>query len=793
MNCSRNKFFYLGALLLLVAGNVRAETVFWSDGFETNVPSRWTTNSTWRIGSPTAGPATNAAGFRTHSGTNCASTQNYAYNDSRLVCTNYNGATSLIVPAASQYPRLRFWHWFNFANAYGFVEISTNNGGSWNQISPTYPNANTTTSGGVWSRPSIDLSAFAGQSVQIAFHFTGLCCGNGLGWYVDDVAVVTGAPVFNDPESFESGEGDWAVEMGTWEVGKPASGPNAAHTGTNCAATILAGNYVNNVDSRLISPPFAVPSNSPALHFWHWYNFNNAVGFVEISTNGGNTWNQISPAYQNGNTGGSWTNVSLDLSAYAGQTVQAAFHFGSLSSGTAPGWYVDDISLVEPPVLTVPGTQTIYAGQTLVVTNYAVLLPTNGTPAFALVSGPTGVNMDTNTGVLIWATTMSQPAGSYTNVIMVTDNNSPPLSTTNSFVVVVTNPWVPVLTVPPTQTIYAGQTLVITNYATNNFFQNDTFTFGLLPPYLPGVSLDANTGVLTWETTTAQPAGTYTNVIAVVDNVLQLSATNSFVIVVSNPPPPVLTVPPTQAIYAGETLVVTNYATNSVFPNCTFTFGTVSAPAGVSINPASGVLTWTPTEAQAPSYDSISVQVTDNNTPPLSAIASFSVLVSPTPPPVLLVPPTQIIYAGQTLVVTNYANSVLPNTTFTFGIVSAPKNVFINSTNGVLTWTNAAPSVVPATNTIFIFATDNSTLLGATNNFTVIILPDPPVLRISNTNGFQLSFDTFSNTTWLIEASTNLSSWQPLLTNTAGSDGTIQFTDLLATNYPWRFYRAVFP
>ena len=89
-------------MLLLVAGNVRAETVFWSDGFETNVPSRWTTNSTWRIGSPTAGPATNAAGFRTHSGTNCASTQNYAYNDSRLVCTNYNGATSLIVPAASQ-------------------------------------------------------------------------------------------------------------------------------------------------------------------------------------------------------------------------------------------------------------------------------------------------------------------------------------------------------------------------------------------------------------------------------------------------------------------------------------------------------------------------------------------------------------------------------------------------------------------------------------------------------------------------------------------------------------------
>jgi len=82
-------------------------------------------------------------------------------------------------------------------------------------------------------------------------------------------------------------------------------------------------------------------------------------------------------------------------------------------------------------------------------------------------------------------------------------------------------------------------------------------------------------------------------------------------------------------------------------------------------------------------------------------------------------------------------------------------------------------------------------LLGATNNFTVIILPNPPVLEISATNGFQLTFDTFSNTTWRIDASTNLSSWLPLLTNTAGPGGTIQFTDSLATNYPWRFYRAV--
>ncbi len=804
MNRSGNIFVCLYVALLLAAGVGRAETVLWSDGFETNTPSRWTTNTVWKIGSPTTGPPINSGGYRTYSGTNCATTalnsSAPANADARLICTNYNGSTNLMIPAASQFPRLRFWQWYNFVNALGYVEI--NAGGGWQPISSTNISVGNAanTSSGVWSRPSIDLSAFAGQSVQIAFHFTsgGSGYGSDPGWYVDDVAVVTNAPIFNNPEGFEAGLGDWSVDAGTWEVGTPTSGPNKAHGGTNCAATVLAGDYGWNVDTRLISPPFPVPSSgNPALRFWQWYNFVNALGFVEIRS-GTNAWQTISQTNisvgsASCTSNGQWTNASVDLSAYSGQTVQVAFHFQSGVSGygNAPGWYVDDISLVAPPILTVPPTQTIYAGQTLVVTNYATLLPTNGTQVFALVSGPPGVNLDTNTGVLSWVTTTTQPAGTYTNVIMVTDNNSPPLSATNSFVVVVTNPWVPVLTVPPTQTIYAGQTLVVTNYATNNFFPNDTFTFGLLPPYPPGVNLDTNTGVLNWATTTAEPAGTYTNVITVMDSVSQLSATNSFIVQVLSPPPPVLTVPPTQAIYAGQTLVVTNYATNSVFPNCTFTFGIVSPPAGVSINPTSGVLTWTPTAAQAPNVYTISITVTDNNSPPLSATNGFLVLVSQTPPPVLTVPPTQIIYAGQTLVVTNYAtNSILPNSTFTFGIVSAPTNVFINSTSGVLTWTNTTPSVL-STNTIFVFVTDNSTLLEATNNFTVIILPNPPVLKLSATNGFQLTFDTFSNVTWQIDASTNLLDWLPLLTNTAGPSGTIQFTDLLATNYPWRFYRAV--
>ena len=501
MNRPGNTFLCLCATFLLTAGQGRAETDFWFDDFETNVASHWVSTGVWHIGSPTAGPAINSAGFRTHSAAHCASTQSYPYSqDARMVCVNYNGNSSFVVPAANQFPRLRFWHWFNYANALGYVEISTNNGTNWIQISKTYENI---ASGGVWSRPSIDLSPFAGRSAQIAFHFTSGCCtGNALGWYVDDVAVVTNAPVLNNSESFESGPNtnDWAVDAGTWEIGIPASGPNAAHTGTNCAGTILAGNYPNNVDSRLISPPFTVPnSTSQALHFWHWYNFNNALGFVEVRANGG-SWNPISPTYQNGDTGGVWSKVSLDLSSYAGQTVQAAFHFTSGGIYSAAGWYVDDISVVAAPELIVPATQTICAGQTLAVSLFATntYLP-DSVFTFSLPSPSTNDSI-TPFGVLTWTNTAALPGANQVSV-KVTDNSVPPLSATNSFAVIVTPP-------PPVMT--------------NLLASGSSFQFGFIT--LPNstwridatTNLNAATNWLPLFTSTAGASGTlqYTDLLA---------------------------------------------------------------------------------------------------------------------------------------------------------------------------------------------------------------------------------------------------------------------------------------
>jgi hypothetical protein len=88
-----------------------------------------------------------------------------------------------------------------------------------------------------------------------------------------------------------------------------------------------------------------------------------------------------------------------------------------------------------------------------------------------------------------------------------------------------------------------------------------------------------------------------------------------------------------QEIIGGQTLTLTNAATDPNAPPQTLVFSLPKGPTNAVINSASGALTWRPTIAQAPSTNAFSVVVTDNGTPALSATQSFSVLVlSPAKP-----------------------------------------------------------------------------------------------------------------------------------------------------------------
>ena len=103
-----------------------------------------------------------------------------------------------------------------------------------------------------------------------------------------------------------------------------------------------------------------------------------------------------------------------------------------------------------------------------------------------------------------------------------------------------------------------------------------------------------------------------------------------------------LNTPPTLAPVAnctdnvGVTLVITNVASDSDVPAQTLTFSPANTfPANATLGSVSGIFSWRPLVSQANTTNLISVQVTDNGTPNLSATNSFTVVVNAVTNPVV--------------------------------------------------------------------------------------------------------------------------------------------------------------
>lgn len=181
----------------------------------------------------------------------------------------------------------------------------------------------------------------------------------------------TGAYRFDIVEEFvwdfEFDDGGFTQAGDVWEWGTPTTGPGGAHSGVNLWATVLDGNYPNYADATLDIPPITLSASKPyaLLSFWHWYYIENNYdgGNVKVSTDGGMTWDVVTPfggydgTARTSNAGipgeecftgynnDFWQEELFDLSAYAGQQVIIRYHFGSDGSVYRAGWYVDDVRL----------------------------------------------------------------------------------------------------------------------------------------------------------------------------------------------------------------------------------------------------------------------------------------------------------------------------------------------------------------------------------------------------------------------------------------------------------------
>jgi hypothetical protein len=160
-------------------------------------------------------------------------------------------------------------------------------------------------------------------------------CGPGILWCED----WEGEDVMNN----------WYADAGTWQVGVPTSGPNKAHGGQKVLAALLGGNIPSGVNSRWIKMSrLVVPSadKNPRLRFWHFYSFyySSNKGNVLIKK-GSEEWKTLGTF--SGHSGGIWTFVFLDLTAYADSSVQLAFQIITDNSGAS--WYIDDVKVEYDP------------------------------------------------------------------------------------------------------------------------------------------------------------------------------------------------------------------------------------------------------------------------------------------------------------------------------------------------------------------------------------------------------------------------------------------------------------
>lgn len=172
---------------------------------------------------------------------------------------------------------------------------------------------------------------------------------------------------------------------------------------------------------------------------------------------------------------------------------------------------------------------------------------------------------------------------------------------------------------------------------------------------------------------------------------------------------PVLTLPDIQPVNEESTLIMIATATDPD-PAQTLTFSLTEAPVGTSINPTTGVFTWTPTETQGPGIFTVTVAVRDNGSPELSDSRTIVVAVNEVNrPPSLIVPGSKAVAIGNTLTFSVIAEDpdVPPNTVIlsTSGLAAEMQ---FDAATGTFTFTPVA-SQAGQTFTVSFTATDDGT------------------------------------------------------------------------------------
>jgi hypothetical protein len=189
----------------------------------------------------------------------------------------------------------------------------------------------------------------------------------------------------------------------------------------------------------------------------------------------------------------------------------------------------------------------------------------------------------------------------------------------------------PTLAAIPDQQLDQGDVLIVEPVAVDP--DDDLLAWSFVGTAPVGAQIHPQTGLITWVTGEGLVPGTTSLTVQVLDNGLpRLGTTRTFRVRIDDRnAPPTLAPLGDRVIDEGRVLELVALATDSDIPRQRLTFrfeGPV--PAGATLHPETGVFSWRPNEAQGGTTNRLSIVVTDDGAPPLSATQAFLVIVRDT-------------------------------------------------------------------------------------------------------------------------------------------------------------------
>jgi cyclophilin family peptidyl-prolyl cis-trans isomerase len=371
---------------------------------------------------------------------------------------------------------------------------------------------------------------------------------------------------------------------------------------------------------------------------------------------------------------------------FADVTIQATDKAGNVSVQNFTITFVPN----EAPTLDAIPTQAVDENTTF---SYALVAQDQNLPGdtltYSLISGPAGATINPTTGVVTFTPAESDGGTTKTFTVRVTDAGDKFAERTFELVVNDTNSN-PIVTPVGTQTVTENQQLVVQINAYDNDLspapgnQFDTLSYELLGGP-PGTSIDAN-GVITWTPDEAF-GGTQQLITFRVNDSAGGSTTVSFAVnVVEQNINPILSVQTTHTIDELQTLTFTASASDADAPAQALFFSLNNAPSGMTINTQTGVITWTPTEAQGPGTFVIQVRVNDSLGGFDTELVTITVNET-NQAPILNALNTLEAFSGGTLTAQIPGfDPDLPTQGLVYTLEAGPDGLIINASTGVITW-----------------------------------------------------------------------------------------------------------